>query len=123
MGKTSGYSGIPLSKKLGFKKGMLIHLIHAPDNYLKITDDLGEAIAAKKDNMGPFDLIHLFTNSLEELETRIPRLKQQIKKDGMIWVSWYKKTSGQFSELTEDRIREMAIYHGLVDVKVCAVDE
>ena len=119
----AGYSNNPLSKKLGLKKGLIIKLIHPPENYLKLSDNLGDARKSDKMADAYFDLIHLFTNSLEELGIAIPQLKLQIKKNGMIWISWYKKSSGQISELNENRIREVAIFNGLVDVKVCAIDE
>ena len=69
------------------------------------------------------DFIHLFTNSVKELETKLPLLKEQIKKDGMIWVSWYKKSSGRATELSDNVVRDTALAIDLVDVKVCAVDE
>ena len=75
--------------------------------------------SAKKD----IDLIHFFTNSLKELEQKLPQLMKEIKKDGTIWVSWYKKSAKKPTELTETEIRDTALAIGLVDVKVCAVDE
>ena len=69
------------------------------------------------------DLWHLFTASVAELTKLLPTAQRQITQEGMIWVSWPKKSSGVPSEVTEDTIRSIALSLGLVDVKVCAVDE
>ena len=71
----------------------------------------------------PVDLVHIFTNSVEELFRTVAISRIAIKQDGMIWVSWYKKAAKLPTELTEDTVREAAFPLGLVDVKVCAVDD
>jgi hypothetical protein len=76
-----------------------------------------------KDKGSDLDFIHLFTNSLNELEAALPHIKEQIKKSGTIWVSWYKKSAKKETELTENVIRDLALANGLVDVKVCAIDD
>ena len=76
-----------------------------------------------KTGEAPLDFIQLFTNSLEEYYRELPLLKKQLKKDGILWVSWYKKASGKKSELTDNIIRNYGLETGLVDVKVCSVDE
>ncbi len=76
-----------------------------------------------KSGDAPFDFIHLFTNNMEEYKSELPYLKKQLKKDGIFWISWYKKASGKKTELTEVFIRNYALEMGLVDVKVCSVDE
>ena len=116
---TVAYSSTPLFKKLGLKDGMNAKFINPPKDYL---------IAFKKDvkiisSEAPFDFIQLFSNKLEEYKSELPYLKKQLKKDGIIWISWYKKASGKKTELTEDIIRDFALETGLVDVKVCSVDE
>jgi hypothetical protein len=113
------YSSTPLFKKLGLKDGMNTKFINPPKDYL---------IAFKKDvkiisSEAPFDFIQLFSNKLEEFKSELPYLKKQLKKDGIFWVSWYKKASGKKTELTEDIIRNFALESGLVDVKVCSIDE
>ena len=69
------------------------------------------------------DFIHLFTNSVSELERLLPALKDKLVRTGTLWVSWYKKSSGKQTDLTETLVREAGLGAGLVDVKVCAVDE
>ncbi|MBS1662237.1 MAG: DUF3052 family protein [Bacteroidetes bacterium] len=115
----AGYSGIPLSKKLGIKEGFTVRLINAPGFYKKMIADVKVVYRTA----GTVDFIHFFTNSLIELEGVLPMIKGEIKKDGMIWVSWYKKASGKPTQLTENMVRDTALAAGLVDVKVCAVDE
>jgi hypothetical protein len=116
----AGYSGTPLQKKLGLKDGFTVRLINAPGNYADLIGDVKLVYRTKGEEL---DLIHFFTNSAEELERVLPVLRREIKKDGMIWVSWYKKSSGKPTGVTEHMVRDTALAVGLVDVKVCAVDE
>lgn len=126
---TAGYSGTPLAKKLGFKEGILALAIGTPSNYLDLLKPLPGGVkidrvdAADKMKYSGFDLIHLFTNSRDELFTELTRCSKLIKQDGSIWVSWYKKAAKLPTEITEENIREAAFPLGLVDIKVCAVDE
>ena len=115
----AGYSGTPLHKKLGIKEGFVVRLINAPDNYREMIGDVSVDIRVN----GEVDFIHFFTNSAEELEKVLPVIKKEITKNGMIWVSWYKKSSGKATAVTEHMVRDTALAVGLVDVKVCAVDE
>jgi hypothetical protein len=119
----AGYSLTPLIKKLGIKPGMKILLINEPGNYFQlletnINDQLitGAQVA---------DIVHLFAASKKEFVQQMKALKLQIKQNPklVIWVSWYKKSSGIKTELTEDIIRNYALQSDLVDVKVCAVSE
>ncbi|HEX8257570.1 MAG TPA: DUF3052 family protein [Allosphingosinicella sp.] len=71
----------------------------------------------------PLDFAHLFTKSRAHLEEQLVRLRSALAPAGMIWVSWPKKASNVATDITEDTIREVALPLGLVDVKVCAVDE
>lgn len=121
---TVGYSGTPLAKKLGIKEGFSVLGVGMPENYLDLVDPLPDnvEISAKVAN-SPFDLIHLFTNSRDELFQKLAECVRLIKQDGSIWVSWYKKAAKLPSEITEDLIREAAFPLGLVDIKVCAIDE
>jgi len=116
----AGYSNTPLYKKLGLKKGLRIRLVHAPAHY---ADLLGEPIEVVAPTANEVDFIHLFTNSLSELKRLLPALKDTLAKTGVLWVSWYKKSSGKQTDLTETLVRETGLGAGLVDVKVCAVDE
>ncbi len=119
----AGYSGTPLAQKLGFKPGMSIHTINPPSNYLKTLGPLREAVVQAKTARGPLDAVHVFTTSKRELERRLPRFIAALKPAGMLWVSWPKKAAKVETDLTEDVIRAIAIANGVVDVKVCAVDE
>jgi hypothetical protein len=119
----AGYSGTPLSKKLGIKPGFYIKLINAPEYYFTLFADLPADLNFKDDPNTKNDLIHFFTKHEEEFLKTLPLLKGQIKPNGIIWVSWPKKASKIITDITEETIRDYAIKIGLVDIKVCAVDE
>jgi hypothetical protein len=121
--QTSGYSGTPLAKKLGIKDGFRIQLINAPEYYLNLFTDLPPKLYFEDNATEKIDFIHFFTRSKTEYIQLLPSLKQQIKSNGIIWVSWPKKASKVPTDITEDIIRNYAIEIGLVDIKVCAVDE
>ena len=118
-----GYSGTPLWKKLGIKPGFRVKIKNAPDNYLSLVKPLPDEAKVSNGFRSDIDLWHLFTKKKSELKKHLAIAQKQIKQDGMIWVSWPKKSSGVASEITEDTIREIALPMGLVDIKVCAVDE
>ncbi len=121
--QSAGYSGTPLAKKLGIKSGSRIGLINPPGNYFDLFTDLPPDITVINDVSIKKDLIHFFTKSEKEFTVMLPGLKTQIIPNGIIWVSWPKKASKVVTDLTEDLIRDYAISNGLVDVKVCAMDE
>lgn len=118
--KASGYSGTPLAKKLGIKHGYNIEIINAPEHYFELFTDMPEIISDKKSKK---DFIHFFTKETKELEKNIPKLRKQIVPNGIIWISWPKKSSKVPTDVTEDIIRNIALKNGLVDIKVCAVDD
>jgi hypothetical protein len=118
-----GYSGTPLVKKLGIKKGFRIKLIGAPDNYFELVTSLPEGVVFDNDTLNGLDFIHFFTKKADEYYKILPQIKRQIKPDGMIWASWPKKASKVVTDVTEEMIRNYAIETGLVDIKVCAIDE
>jgi hypothetical protein len=115
---TTGYSGTPLPKKLGIKDDASVAILNAPPGYAK---SLGLKVSSELKS--DLDFIQLFTKSRVDLEEQLPRLRRSIKQDGMIWISWPKKSSKVPTDLTEDVIRHTAFALKLVDVKVCAVDE
>lgn len=117
----AGYSGTPLIKKLGIKEEMKVRLIASPADYFAL---LGKDISPQfcKQNETP-DLIHLFVISKRDFETWMRTIRKNIKPTTIIWVSWYKKSSGKPTDITEDVIRNYALRNDLVDVKVCAVNE
>lgn len=121
--QTAGYSGTPLAKKLGIKDDFHISLINAPEYYLQLFTDLPAGIYFDDEENIKKDFIHFFTKSKEEYMARLPLLKYRIKPNGMIWISWPKKASKVATDITEDTIRNFALQIGLVDIKVCAVDD
>ncbi len=119
----AGYSGTPLLKKLGISDSTKLLLIHAPDNYFALLEaDISRQLI--KANEIP-DLVHLFAKSKKEMEMGLTQLKKTRKQNPrlVIWVSWYKKSAGIPTNLTENDVREYALKNGLVDIKVCAVSE
>jgi hypothetical protein len=119
----AGYSETPLPQKLGIKTGMRLFVINAPKNYRMLLGKLPDAVAfANRPGRGA-QFVHLFITRRNELEKRLPQLRKQLADDGTLWISWPKKAAGMESNVTEDVIRTVALPLGLVDVKVCAVDE
>ncbi len=118
----AGYSGTPLLKKLGIKPGYKIIIINEPAAYWGWLAPLPEGTDnnAKK---GEVDFIHLFVKEKKTFEKEFLKNKNFLKKEGMLWISWPKKSSKVASDLDETIIREFGLKNGLVDVKVCAVDE
>jgi hypothetical protein len=121
--KTAGYSGIPLVKKLGIKEGFTIRIANPPDYYFDLLEDLPQKIDIRREKKTKKDFIHYFTTQAKELNKDIISLKNEIVPNGMIWISWPKKSSKMITDITEDVIRQLALANGLVDIKVCAVDE
>lgn len=133
---TVGYSGTPLAKKLGIKEGMTVVAVDAPENYAELLAPLPVGVEIESahtlERRNPpahaggtdlVDILHLFTNTRDGLFHGLADAKHLIEQNGAIWVSWYKKAAKLPTEITEDTIREAAFPLGLVDVKVCAVDE
>jgi hypothetical protein len=121
MTEAAGYSGTPLAKKLGIKEGFKISLFNQPEYYFNLFTDFPENV--KVINKGSVDFIHYFVKEEKQLAKEITGLKAKIKQDGMIWISWPKKSSKVETDVTEDVVRNIALKNGLVDIKVCAVDE
>jgi len=119
----SGYSGTALEKKLGIKENFIIRIIHAPKNYFDLFTEWPKKIQISDDPRIKKNLIHFFTKKFPEYYSLLPLLKKEIEQNGMIWVSWPKKTSKISSDVSEDLVRSYALETGLVDIKVCAVNE
>jgi hypothetical protein len=120
---TAGYSGTPLLKKLGIKPGSKLFLVNQPNNYFELLEtDVAGQICKTIDTA---DIIHLFVKNSKEFQSEMQKIFPVIKKNKNItvWVSWYKKSAGIATDVTEDTIRNFALKNGLVDVKVCAVSE
>ncbi len=118
----TGYSGKPLVAKLGIKPEMRIAILQAPRGYERT---LGKVppIWRKGSAAGSLDFVQFFTSEKRELERRFAVLARALAPAGMLWISWPKKASGVATDLTEDVIRVIGLAHGLVDVKVAAVDD
>ena len=119
----SGYSSTPLAKKLGVKSGDIIKLVNQPSHYSGLFTDFPENVTEAANIGAHKNFIHFFTTNVSELEQILPQLKKEIFQNGTIWVSWPKKASKITTDITENSIRDFAISIGLVDVKVCAVDD
>jgi len=119
----SGYSLKPLNEKLGIKSGHKIIVLNEPEYYFSILGELPENIQIAKKLTGEFDLIHFFATEEKCYKQELQNLKENIKQNGMIWISWPKGKSKIQTDLNENKIRDFALKSGLVDVKVCAVDE
>ena len=115
-----GYSKTPLFKKLGFKDGMRVYLVDAPEEYLTWVQPLPDVEFVDDP---PYDFVHVFVNKTDRLEELTHQLRHEIISNGMIWISWYKKASKLPTEITEDIIRDIVLPTGLVDIKVCSVTD
>jgi hypothetical protein len=125
----AGYSGTPLSKKLGLKVGQAALLIGVPASvgvlasFKEFAQCERVAKLSSRLPKGPFDYIHVFETEAVRLEKAIAALRKALEPAGTIWVSWPKKASKVETTLTEGIIRDLALANQLVDVKVCAIDE
>ncbi|MCI5046021.1 MAG: DUF3052 domain-containing protein [Aquisalinus sp.] len=124
----AGYSGTPLLKKLGYKEGQKALLLAVPSELPQLSTYSGFSTCKQIKTWrgfsgGPYDLIHIFEKQADNLEKHMGSLREHLVQNGMIWVSWPKKASKVPTTVTEDVIRRLALNNGLVDVKVCAVDE
>ena len=119
----AGYSGTPLAKKLGVAENSTIATIGAPKDYAKLLAPLpGGARIVTRPPKTPA-LVHLFATSRAELKRHLEKLRGSIAQNGVVWVSWPKRTAKVPTDITEDVIRAIALPMGFVDVKVCAIDE
>jgi len=119
----AGYSGTPLAQKLGLKAGQSVVTIGAPAGYRKLLSPLPEKVTFTAEIKNGATFLHLFVSDRKPLERELKRLRKLIADNGILWVSWPKKSSGVKTDITEDVIREVCLPLGFVDIKVCAVDE
>ena len=119
----AGYSGTPLVKKLGIKANSELCVLNAPDHYATLVAPLPDGVRITNEFSSGADLVHLFVTLRVDLESHLTQMRPKLKPDGVIWVSWPKKASKAPTDITEDTIRAVALPMGLVDIKVCAVDE
>lgn len=120
----AGYSSTPLAKKLCYKPGLTVHLHAAPAHYQKILAlDDPKSVTWLTEPNADVQFVHAFSTELTELKKLLALYRKRLAPDGAVWISWPKKTAKVPTDITEDRVREAALPLGLVDVKVCAVDE
>ena len=120
---SAGYSGKPLVEKLGIKEGQRIAILNSPKGYASVLGSLPRMVRQYTRLSAEFDFIQFFGTDHDELEKRFPALKKSVAPSGMLWVSWPKGSSNITSTLSENIVRRIGLNNGLVDVKVCAVDD
>ena len=119
----TGYSATPLAGKLGIREGSRLALLGAPAGFEKTLGELPPRVEIRTQVRGSFDVVVLFTTRRAELERRLAALTRAIHPAGGLWVVWPKRSSGVPTDLDENAIRDVALPSGLVDNKVCAVDD
>lgn len=119
----AGYSGTPLVKKLGLKPGQRAIFLHAPAGYERTLGQLPDGLRPSARLAGVAEFIQLFATSQSALRTDFEKAREHLASDGALWVSWPKRASGAATDLDENIVRAMGLKIGLVDVKVCAVDD
>lgn len=119
----AGYSGTPLVKKLGIKPGHRMWSFGAPDGYEALLGALPDGARPAGKGETEIEFLHVFATTRETLERGLAEARRRMAEDGMVWLSWPKKASGVATELDGNVVREIGLGAGLVDIKVCAVDE
>ena len=121
----AGYSGTPLAKKLGIKEGHVVALVAAPSGFERMLAGLPAGVRVVREirRKGDFDVIVLFATSRSDLESRFRGAAERLTAAGGLWVAWPKKASGVATDMTEHVVRDVALPRGLVDNKVCAIDD
>lgn len=123
MPSSTGYSGTPLAKKLGFKPDSQVLLLGVPAGYTEWLAPLPPGVVFERSATARTDMAHLFVTRKEDLAQHLSALRTALRSDAAVWVSWPKKSSKVPTTITEDTIRELALPLGWVDIKVCAVNE
>ena len=119
----AGYSSTPLPKKLGIKEGSRIELVNSPENFQTELGELPDRVEFAKRPTNLLDIIIFFVLSQRELARNFAKLAQKLTPNGMIWIAWPKKSSGVKTDLTFEPVQRIGLDAGLVDVKICAIDE
>ncbi len=123
MSSNVGYSGTPLAKKLDIHEGDRVFIWDGPANYRDLVDPLPSGVRFAKGLDSDCDMVHVFVTARAMLERALKTLRNTLRSDAIIWISWPKKVSRMRTDVTEDVIRAVALPLGFVDIKVCAVDE
>lgn len=121
--RTSGYSGTPLATKLGIREGSRVALWRAPPGFEELLAPLPPGVRVGRRLGRDADVVVAFVTSRGRLEEALDRLRGAMHDRGGLWISWPKRASGVATDMTEDVVRDVALARGLVDNKVCAVDE
>ena len=116
-----GYSGTPLVKKLGIKPDARIQFVSAPKNFAALVGPPPDGVRVQRD--GTLDFAIVFVKQLDDLMKQFPVLRDRLETNGMLWVAWPKRTSGVTTDLNEAVVRDYGLRAGLVDVKICAIDD
>jgi hypothetical protein len=119
----AGYSGTPLAKKLGIKEGSRIALVNAPKDFESELGELPDSVQFVKRPTKSLDIIILFVSSEGALARDFAKFAARLTANGMMWIAWPKKSSGVTTDLSEQRVQCIGLDAGLVDVKVCAIDD
>ena len=119
----AGYSSTPLAKKLGIKENSRIGLVNAPKDFVSELGALPDGATFVKRMTNSLDIILFFVLKERELAQNFSRLAQKLVANGMLWIAWPKKSSGVATDLSFERVQRIGLDAGLVDVKICAVDE
>lgn len=119
----AGYSGTPLAKKLGIKEGSRIALVNAPKDFRSALGELPDNVEFVSRPTKSLDIFLFFVMSERVLARDFANLAEKLVTNGMIWIAWPKKSSGVTTDLTEQRVQRIGLNAGLVDVKICAIDE
>ena len=120
---TAGYSGTPLAKKLGIKDGHAVALLGAPDGFEATLEPLPDGVIFRRRAQGTNDVVVAFFTERAAFEGRLDAILRALDVDGGLWVAWPKKASKVPTDITEDTVREVCLPLGLVDNKVCAIDD
>jgi hypothetical protein len=119
----AGYSGTPLAKKLGIKAGFRIALVNASKDFQSELGELPDNVQFISGPAKSLDMILLFVLTEKALVRDFAKFAARIAANGMLWIAWPKKSSGVTTDLSEQRVQQIGLDAGLVDVKVCAIDE
>ncbi len=119
----TGYSGTPLVKKLGIKSGMTVALVGAPEQFEKLLKGLPKDVKLVRGGTAAVELVMWWPASAKDLAARVKKIDARLAPAGSVWIAWAKKASGVKTDLSDSVVRETGLANGLVDYKVCAIDE
>jgi hypothetical protein len=123
MPSPAGYSGTPLARKLGIVENVRVVALWAPENYAELLQPVPPGVTFERKVSRNTDVVHVFASERSKLAKELGTLRNEIRGNAAVWVSWPKRVSRMPTDITEDTIREIALPLGFVDVKVCAVSE